>query len=258
VAGPAAPSAPAPTPARARPGRRLPRSSWELLVWISALVLGAVLIALAVQWIATSHKRVTSYAVTGSPSGVVLDVRSGNVEVLGGAASAVEVRRTEHLSFEHRSRERRSVTGGVLRIRSSCPTVIVGTCSADYRLTVPDNVPITVNTGDGAIHLAAFRGSASVKTGSGDVTADAFCGFSLAIVTGSGNARVTTACSPQRLSMRSDSGDLDASVPPGRYRIEADTSDGERKVSGLSASAQAPFAVQAVTGSGDVTLRGVP
>jgi len=178
--------------------------------------------------------------------------------VLGGGTSAVEVRRTEHLSFDHRSRESRSISGGMLRIKSACPHVIVGTCSADYRLTVPDNVPITVHTSDGDVHLAAFRGSATVETGDGNVTADAFCGFSLAITTGSGNARTTTACSPQRLAMRSDSGDLDATLPPGRYRIQAETDSGSRKISGLSSSAQAPFAIQAVTSSGDVTVRGVP
>ncbi|MFL5886843.1 MAG: hypothetical protein ACJ77M_17375, partial [Thermoleophilaceae bacterium] len=74
----------------------------------------------------------------------------------------------------------------------------------------------------------------------------------------SGNAHTTTACSPQRLSMRSDSGDLDATVPPGRYRVDAQTSSGSRKVSGISSSAQAPFAIQGITGTGDVTVRGVP
>jgi hypothetical protein len=242
---------------RSRAGRRLPHSGWDMLVWASTLVLVAVIVALAVDWFATAETRVTTYAVTGSPSRIELNVRSGNVEVLGGGTSAVEVRRTEHLSFDHRSRERRVLAGGVLDIDSSCPTVIVGKCSADYRLTVPDNVPITVHTGEGDVHLAAFRGSATVVTGEGDVTADAFCGFSLSIATGSGNARTTTACSPQRLAMRSDSGNLDATVPPGRYEIQA-KAGGERKVTGLSSSAQAPFAIQAVTSGGNVTIRGVP
>ena len=229
-----------------------------MLVWASAIVLIGVIAFLAIDWIATSETRVTSYAVTGSPTGIVLNVGSGDVEVLGGGTSAVEVRRTEHLSFGHRSRESRSVSGGIIDIGSSCPTVIVGHCSADYRVTVPDNVPITVRTSDGSVHLAAFRGSATVRTESGDVTADAFCGFSLSITTGSGDARTTTACSPQRLAMKSDSGNLDATVPPGRYRIVAKTDSGERKVSGLASSGQAPFAIQAVSSSGDVTLRGVP
>jgi hypothetical protein len=255
-----APSAPstAPAPIRLRARRRLPHSAWDAAVWVSGLVLLAVIVALAVDWIATSETRVTSYAVTGSPSGIDLNVGSGDVEVLGGGTSAVEIRRAEHLSFGHRSRERRAVSGRILDIDSQCPDVIVGTCSADYRLTVPDNVPITVHTSDGDVHLAAFRGSATVETDSGNVSADAFCGFSLAITTGSGNARTTTACSPQRLAMRSDSGSLDATLPPGRYRIQAQTDSGTRKVSGLSSSAQAPFAIQAVTSSGDVTVRGVP
>src|SRR5204862_288739 len=124
----------------------------------SARIRAAVAVALAVDWIGTAETRVTSYAVTGSPSGIVLNVRSGNVDVVGGGTSAVEVRRTEHLSYGHRAREKRSVSGGILRIDSSCPTVIVGTCSSDYRMTVPDNVPITVHTGDGTVHMAAFRG----------------------------------------------------------------------------------------------------
>jgi hypothetical protein len=256
AAPPASPSAPAPT--RSRSDLHLPRSTWGVLVWVSAIVLGAVALALAVDWITTAETRVTSYAVTGSPSGIVLDVKDGNVDLVGGGTNAVEVRRTEHLSYGHRSTEQRSVSGGVLRIGSSCPTVIVGSCSADYRLTVPDNVRITVHTDDGAVHLAAFRGSATVTTDSGDVNADAFCGFSLAITTGSGNVRTTTACSPQRLAMRSSSGDIDATVPPGRYQVQAETDSGSRKVSGFTPSAQAPFAIQAITGSGDVTLRGIP
>jgi hypothetical protein len=256
VASPSTSSAPAPI--RARRGRHLPRSTWDRLVLASVLVLVAVAIFLAVDWIATAETRVTTYAVTGSPTRIVLDAHSGNVDLLGGGTSAVEVRRTEHLSYGHRAKERRSITRGVLRIDSTCPTVIVGRCSADYRLTVPDNVPITVQTDEGEVHLAAFRGSATIESDSGDVTADAFCGFSLAITTGSGNASVSTACSPQRLSLRSDSGDVEATVPPGRYRVTAETENGDRSVSGITPRPQAPFAIEAVTSRGDVTVRGAP
>ena len=43
---------------------------------------------------------------TAGYSGIVLNVHSGDVEVLGGGTSAVEVRRTEHLSYDHRSTEK--------------------------------------------------------------------------------------------------------------------------------------------------------
>jgi Putative adhesin len=240
---------------RSRPGLH---STWELLVWASGLVLVIVLVALAVEWISSSETRVTTYAVTGSPTGIVLHVHSGNVDVLAGANRAVEVRRTEHLSFGHKSRETRSVSGGTLSIDSACPTLIVGTCSADYRLTVPDNVPITVRTDGGAVHLAAFRGSARIQTDSGNVTVDAFCGFTLVVRTGSGNARTATACSPQHLTMQSNSGDVDASVPPGRYRLQATSDSGSETVSGISQSDTAPFGITATSKSGDVSVKGTP
>lgn len=242
---------------RPHPGRR-PQSAWEAAVWASGLLLVVVFVALAVEWIASSETRVTSYKVTGSPAGIVLNVHSGKVDVLTGSSGAVDVRRTEHLSFDHKSRETRSVSGGVLNIDSACPTLIVGTCSADYRVTVPDNVPITVRTGDGAVNLAAFRGSARIQTGSGNVNVDAFCGFSLVVTTGSGNARAATACSPQRLSLQSDSGSIETSVPPGRYRLELNSDTGTQSVSGISQSDTAPFAIQARSKSGDVSVKGTP
>jgi hypothetical protein len=201
---------------------------------------------------------VSTYGVTGSLNAIQLDVRSGNVDVLGGGSAAVEVRRTDHFSYGHPSTERRSIAGGVLHVSSSCPSVVIGHCSANYRLTVPDNVPVTVHTGDGDVRLASYRGSASVNTGSGNVSVEAFCGFSLAITTGAGDAHATTACAPQRLLMRSGSGLLDAAVPTGRYRVEADSNGGSRRVSGLTAAADAPFEIQELSGSGDVILRGVP
>jgi hypothetical protein len=45
-----------------------------------------------------------------------------------------------------------------------------------------------------------------------------------------------------------------AVVPPGRYRLDADTNAGRRVVRGLTSDAGAPFAIQALSSSGDVTV----
>src|SRR5437763_3320469 len=203
--------------------RRVPHSAWGLVVGLCAVLLIGAALTVAVSWISTDTTEVRTYGVTGSLNGIQLNIRSGNVEVLGGGSAAVEVRRTDHYSYGHHSREHRSIAGGVLHVTSSCPSVVVGHCSADYRLTVPDNVPVTVRTGDGDVRLASYRGSASVLTRNGNVSVDAFCGFSLSVTTGAGSAHATTACSPQRLLMRSASGAIDAAVPTGRYRVEADS-----------------------------------
>jgi hypothetical protein len=247
-----------PTTAHAPFRRRLPHSAWGFVVGICAVLLIGAALTAAISWIVTERTEVRTYGVTGSLNAIQLNIRSGNVEVLGGGSSAVEVRRTDHFSFGHGSRETRSIQGGVLHVNSSCPSVVLGNCSANYRLTVPDNVPVTVKTGEGNVRLASYRGSASVSTGGGDVSVDAFCGFSLAITTGSGSQHATTACSPQRLLMHSGSGVIDAAVPTGRYRVEADSNDGSHHVSGIDTSADAPFEIQALSSSGNVSVRGVP
>ena len=85
---------------------------------------------------------------------------------------------------------------------------------------------------------------------------DTFCGFSLTIRTTTGDARTTASCSPQRLDMRSVSGDLNAAVPAGTYRVEADSDGGSREVTELEQSTGAPFEIRALSDSGDVTVRG--
>jgi DUF4097 and DUF4098 domain-containing protein YvlB len=250
VAGPARPADSGPPPVRR------PQLAWTPLVVASAATLGLALVALAVSWLATKETRISSYAVRGQLARVELDVRSGNIEIADAGGSNVQVRRTDRFAYGRSSVERRNLSSGVLRINSRCPSVVVGSCSADYRVAVPDNVPVVVRTSDGDVHVDAFRGSAQIQTGEGNVSVDAFCGFSLSVKTGSGNARTAASCSPQSLNLRSRSGSLDVTVPSGSYRVDADSNTGRRDVTGVTPSPGAPFEIQALSDSGDVTVRG--
>ena len=215
-----------------------------------------VALGLGIWWAGTQETRITRYRVTGSLTRVEVDVRSGGAEIADAGGSAVEVRRTDRFAFGRPPHERRSVRDGVLRVSSRCPEMVVGGCSSEFRVAVPENVPVVVRSTDGDVRIASFRGSAEVQTGAGDVVVDGFCGFALAIKTGSGDARATATCSPQSVALRSSSGDLEATVPAGGYRIDADSNSGSTQVSGLQRSAAAPYEVQALSDSGDVTIRG--
>jgi len=202
--------------------------SWTVLVAASVALLLLIALALAVSRGPTTRTEVTSYRAHGMPERIVLALESGNVEVVGGARGAVEVRRTARYSYGHAPSERRSANDGQLRILSGCPSVLFGGCTASYRLTIPDNVPFTVRTAGGTVRLAGVRSSAEIQSGAGDVDVDTFCGYSLAIKTTSGHARTTASCSPQRLEISSASGDLNATVPVGTYRIEAESEQAVR------------------------------
>ena len=63
-------------------------------------------------------------------------------------------------------------------------------------------------------------------------------------------------CSPDRVQLRSNSGDVRAIVPTGRYRVDANSDVGTTRVRNLVVADDASYAVQAISGSGDVLVDG--
>jgi Putative adhesin len=177
------------------------------------------------------------------------------VEIDGGSA-AVEVRRVDRFAFGHPATERRSVQGGVLTLVSRCPHQVLGACRAAYRLSVPDNVPVTVRTSSGAVRLSGVRASVQVNTGSGAIAATGFCGHALSAVSDSGTVSAGAECSVEQLTLRSRSGDVHAVVPAGRYRVDAESDSGSSRVRGVTSADDALFQVQALSTSGNVTVDG--
>ena len=61
---------------------------------------------------------------------------------------------------------------------------------------------------------------------------------------------------PPKLSLRANSGAVTARVPPGRYDLDAESASGEEHVRGVRDTQESPFAITALSGSGDVTVEG--
>ena len=117
-----------------------------------------------------------------------------------------------------------------------------------------DNVRVTVRTTYGDVRFTGYRGSASVDTGSGDVTVASFCGFALRARSQSGGVAAGASCALERLELRSRTGDVRAVVPAGRYQVDAETDDGDRIVRGVTVAEDAPFQIQALSSAGDVSV----
>jgi hypothetical protein len=250
----------APVSPSARTSRASRLSPWGRLVAVSAAVVAGAVIGLGIWAVADQHERRVTYTVRGMLNGVALDVGDADVLVVGaGPGEAVGVEHVDRYAFGHDARTRRSVEGGVFRVRSRCPRTALQRCSVRYRVTVPDNLPLTVRTATGHVTLRGYRGSALVVTGDGDVDVTGFCGFSLqARAEGGGDVRAATACAPQRLTLRSTTGAVRAQVPTGRYRVEASTAHGAPAVRGIASDPDAPFAIQALSSSGPVVVERTP
>ncbi len=221
----------------------------------ACLVAGSAL-TLVVWWLVTAETSVASYAVRGSVDGITLDLGAADVEIAGGGdRPAVEVRRTDEFAFGRRAESRRSASGGELTISSRCPrSAMLHVCSSRYRVTVPDNVRVTVRTTSGDVRFNGYRGSASVDTSSGDVAVSGFCGFALRARSQSGGVAAGASCALERLELRSRTGDVRAVVPAGRYQVDAETDDGDRSVRGVTVAEDAPFQIQVLSSSGDVAV----
>lgn len=227
---------------------------WGLVLVGSATTLviaGAVLGAL---WLSSTKTRTVSAHLPGSLRGIELHVQSGDVAIVGGSQSGVAISSDRRSVFGHGPRERRSLQAGILRISSSCPQMVVGSCSASYRIDVPNDVPISIRTEQGNIRLDGYRGSADIATDSGAINVEGYCGFVLGAASASGDVAVSSACSPERLTLRSDSGDVSATVPPGNYRIQAASSAGTTSVSGLVDDGGAPWEIEALSNTGNVKV----
>ncbi len=222
----------------------------------SLAVLAVVIVALAVDWVASRRTRTTVYVPPAAISRVELDLASGSADIVGGRGEAIRVERTDHFAFGHPAVERRSIAGGVLRLSSRCPRILLGTCSASYRLTVPGDVSVAATTAAGHVHLDGFSGNAELRSGSGEVAVDAFCGLSLSATSESGDVRVISACAAESLDVRAGSGDATAIVPPGHYRVAVHAARGRLHVRGVLPSPTAPFSLSVQSRTGDVTVAG--
>jgi hypothetical protein len=238
------------------PGRARRATPWLWLVLVSAVVLVVAGAVMAAWWIASSERREVSYRVVGTLSAIELDLDEADVEIVGGEAGPIQVVRTEEFAFGRPPQDDHAVREGVLRIRARCPDTVVGTCRASYRLLVRDNVQVSVRSSSGRVRIAGLNGSARVETGSGPIAVDGFCGFQLTATSGTGHVRGAADCSPDRVELRSASGDVHAIVPVGRYRVDANSDRGAVDVRNLTQSDDASFAVQAISGAGDVLVEG--
>lgn len=237
--------------------RRSRLSPWARLVTLSAVVVIGVLLALAVGALASSRERLVTFAVAGELDGVSLDLGASDVDVVPSMqGSTVRVERLDRFTFGHSADVQRTIEAGRLRLRSRCPRTVLHACSAAYRVTVPDNVPVDVRTSSGRVRFNDYRGSARISTDSGDIAVDGFCGFLLQARTESGDVAATSSCPPPQLSLRSTSGDVHAVVPTGRYQVDAASASGSLAVREVTETADAPFSIEVLSSTGDVLVEG--
>ena len=131
---------------------------------------------------------------------------------------------------------------------------MLGSCRATYRLAVPDNVPLEIQTSRGTVSLTGVRASVQSAPAPATIARRRVLRLPAAASSDSGDVGALSECPAERLELRSRSGDVSATVPAGRYRS---TPRATRATCTSAASRDvddARFQIQALSTSGDVTV----
>jgi len=213
-----------------------------------------------------------------------ITVRPGSGDVtVRGSGSAPEVRIKRAVRYQGEQPETRyQINGDELVLDTSCGH----RCGISWDVTVPEGVAVRGETGSGNIVLSQV-GAVDVKLGSGDISVTAARG-EVRAETGSGDIAVVDASGAVRLRASSGrvearrlaagvdaqtssgdvtveldqpasarvhagSGNVELTVPEGRYRVRTSTGSGSADVE-VADDPGAAALLDVRTGSGDVTI----
>ena len=196
---------------------------------------------------------------------------AGSVSVTGAGGDKVVVVKK---IFADRTRPQEQVVRAGADLRITAPYCETNDwrkpCRIDYEIQAPSGTAVTLTTGSGnltftglkgALNAVAASGSVQVTDATGAVTARSASGSITANGTSgplraesnSGQVTVDAAAVADSLVATSVSGNATVMVPAGRYRVQADTTAGQRDVA-VANEPNGDAQVQVTTVTGNVRL----
>lgn len=183
-------------------------------------------------------------------SALVVDHRIGSVSIVHG--NAVTVARTLRMSTGKSPTERTTEDGTTLHVGATCPASFnADVCSADYRITVPAAVAVTVEAGANAVTVDGISAQVDVTTDSGPLTLRGVA--AVRAVTESGRVSIQQSA-PGRLDVRSDSGSMAIGLRPGSP-LTATASSGDIRITTPAAGGSFQVVARATSGRVSVHAR---
>ena len=263
TASPQAPPHPASTGAGNKPSSAPRTVVVVLLAAAAAVTLAGLLIRSTDRQVETFDEAITA---------IEIDADAGAISLRATSADEVTLTTTREWSLGRRPNVTTSAERGVLRVASRCsPTILTIRCSARQVLDVPAGVPVTAESGAGAIDADGLTAGLTAETRAGAITLTDVAG-DVVLQTSAGSIEATVASRrvdarssagavtivdrvvPEMLAVSTSAGGIDIAVPRSSYRVHADSSAGDVAID-VPTDPEASQTITARSSAGAVQVR---
>ncbi len=246
-------------------------------VRIVAIVLAVILIVIGSSALIANvfeSRRSTTQRFGDSVDSLVVSSANGEITVTAMSGTEIVVERDEHYLFRRPSREAELV-GSSLVLGDGCPSfnfLFLGGCRVDFRVTVPADVSIDLESSNGDLVIEGITGGVVLRTSNGDIDLDRLTGEidaktsngsiigrgleSPAVDADTSNGRISLVFEepPDRLVAETSNGNIDIGLPALPYRINANTSNGDIDLDVVS-DPEAARTIDVTSSNGDIDIR---
>ncbi|GAA2385570.1 hypothetical protein GCM10010420_05140 [Streptomyces glaucosporus] len=206
---------------------------------------------------ATVDAEITSVRLESGPGDVTLRGREDLDRVT--LERTVEYRGDRPEGATHRVEDGVLVLGGCgrrceVRYTVDVPAGITVTGStSNGRVTLDKVGAVDVSTSNGRVELEDVAGPVEVRTNNGRITGRGLRGDGIRAETSNGEVDLALAA-PQDVRVRTSNGDVVLTVPGARYRVTADSDNGDRNI-GVDDDPSGPYTLDLATGNGGITVK---
>jgi hypothetical protein len=200
------------------------------------------------------HRQDDAYDIFEPVAALAVTSWAGDVVVTASERDSIRVVQTLRWrgSDNGRPRAEHTVSHERLQLLGTCAVHRDG-CAVDYRIEVPRNLRVSIQTQTGDLAVHGVAGELVAVTGAGDIRADGLSAPRAQVDSGAGDVDLAFLAAPQQVGIDTDSGDVTLRLPAGPYQVTARAEGGDRIVE-VGADAAATRSVTARSGAGDVRL----
>jgi hypothetical protein len=200
--------------------------SWRVWLVVACAVAVIVFLAIVLPGVFDLTHGKRSYLISDPVERIVIDSKgTTDLDIEPSRDGRVHIERTSSISTDSHLLERHRLTGKTLTLTASCSGSRFGVlkrCDLHYQLRVPRKVALSIHVHLGQTTIRGVQGRLDFTSDAGDFDGSG-CSRRAYFSLGFGRLRYRDTCKPTIVHALVRAGDVELTVPAGRYDVYAHT-----------------------------------